>query len=138
MGSSVYEYTETNPRNEIDSIIPAPAGMRAVMGSGKKAEEWPVACLALTATSEVRAVVLDDDSGMTNFADEMVNFSGFLYAGETLEDHIKGKAEVLAEEKAAEAKAKARKAKGCTYPPKAQITDATNVLKSAKAKGKTS
>jgi len=113
MGSTAYEYDDVEPRDEIDSIIPAPVGMRAVVGAGKKAEEWPVACLALTATSEVRAILIDDSDGMSNFADELGNFSGFLYAGETLEDHVKGKAEVLAEDKAEEerAKMKANKAK---------------------------
>jgi hypothetical protein len=133
MGSADYA-DDIDESFTIVSIIPAPAGMRAVLGKGKDAEEWPVVCLALVETDEVRAVLLDDQDGATSFADEFENFSGFIYAGETLEDHVKGKAAVLAEEKAREAKAESKaKAKAAKAKSRAKTEEAIKQFKDGTA-----
>jgi len=148
MGSADYadDIEEQDDRFAIVSIIPAPPGMRAVLGKGKGAEEWPIACLALVESDEVRAVVLDDSEGATCFADEFANFSGFIYAGETLEDHVTARAAVLADEKARKEKNADRRKKALRDDPRTvltekQITDGTGIFtkltkltKKAKAK----
>ncbi len=141
MGSADYA-DDLDESFTIVSIIPAPAGMRAVLGKGKDAAEWPVVCLARVETDEVRAVLLDDEEGATAFADEFENFAGFIYAGETLEDHVTSKAAVLAEEKAREKKNEERRKKALRDDQPAiakvkAVTDGTAVFnKLSKGKAK--